>query len=521
MKFAFDDNSVVVVIGSGAGGATVANELCARGVKVVLLEAGPHIGIAEFRNDEFFAYNQLTWLDKRRATGDWPAAKYAPETPAWIVKAVGGSTLHWNGLSFRIQDREFRARTEYGELDGASLADWPITARELDPFYDRAEDKMGVTGTHGIQRHPPNNNYKVLYNGARRIGYKSIDNDRLAINSEARDGRPGCIQLGFCNQGCRVDARWTTLSAEIPDAEKSGNLDLRPQSMALQLVLDKRDRIQGVLYADVDGEQHLQQARLVCVAGNSIETPRLLLNSATSRHPDGLANSSGQVGRNYMHHNSALAFGVFDEPVHMYRGITTPGTVFDENQHDPERGFAGGYLIESVSLGLPFMSFLAVPNGWGRDYAWLMDQYDHMAGVLLVGEDLPREQNQVRLHHDEKDQYGLPIPEVHVEEHPNELAMRNHFYRQSQAIFEAVGATHVHQAVPFSAAHNLGTCRMSENPENGVVNSRGQSHEIDNLFISDGSVFATSTCENPTLTIVALAIRQADYIVREMSLRAL
>lgn len=521
MKFALHDDSVVVVIGSGAGGGTVAQELCARGVKVVLLEAGPLIEIGEFRNDEIFAYEQLSWLDKRRASGDWAAARYSPETPAWVAKAVGGSTLIWNGLSFRIQDREFRARTEYGELDGASLADWPLTAPELAPFYDRAEDKMGVTGTHGIPRHRSTNNYKVLYNGARRNGYKSVRNDRLAINSEARGGRPGCIQMGFCNQGCRIGACWSTLSAEIPVAQGTGNLDLRSESMALQLTLDQRDRIRGVLYADRDGDQHLQRARLVCVAGNSIETPRLLLNSASSRYPDGLANGSGQVGRNYMHHNIALAFGIFGEPVHMHRGITTPGTVFDENGHDPARGFAGGYLIESVSLGLPFLSLLAVPNGWGRDYAWLMEQYEHMAGVLLVGEDLPREQNQVTLHEDQKDQYGLPIPEVHVDEHPNELAMRKHFYRQSRAIFEAVGATHVHEAVPYSATHNLGTCRMSQKAADGVVNRWGQAHDIDNLFISDGSVFTTSTCENPTLTIVALAIRQADHIVREMSRRAL
>lgn len=521
MKYRHDDDGVVVVVGSGAGGGTLARDLCARGIKVVLLEAGPRIEPDQFRNDEFFAYQQLTWLDKRHASGNWPAARHAPNAPAWIGKSVGGSTIAWNALSFRIQEREFRSASDYGSISGASLADWPLDPKSLDRFYSEAEERMGVTGTHDIKPHPPNNNYKVLYNGARRIGYRHVTNDRLAINSAARDGRPGCIQLGFCNQGCKIGAKWSTLQVDIPTAERSGKLDLRTESMALQLIVNRRNRIDGVLYADSEGHQHRQRARAVCVAGNAIETPRLLLNSATSRNPDGLANSSGQVGRNYMHHNMAIAFGIFERPVHMYRGITTPGTVFDEMYHDPKRGFAGGYLIEAVSLGLPFLSLLADPVGWGRDYARLLENYDHMAGVLLNGEDLPQENNQVRLHETEKDQSGLPIPVVHVDEHDNELVMRQHFYQQAGKIFDAVGARDTHQAQTLSATHNLGTCRMSDSPDTGVVNQWGQSHEIDNLFISDGSQFTTSTCENPTLTIVALAIRQAEYLAERMLRREL
>ena len=153
-RFDFSDDSVVVVIGSGAGGATVAHELCEKGIKVVLLEAGPRLTIDDFHNDELSAYMQLTWLDKRIATGTWPPATLAPEAPNWIVKAVGGSTIHWNGLSLRAQPHEFQARTVYGGIAGTSLADWPITYEELDPYYSRAEDKMGVTGTHNIKRHP-------------------------------------------------------------------------------------------------------------------------------------------------------------------------------------------------------------------------------------------------------------------------------------------------------------------------------------------------------------------------------
>lgn len=519
--FDLSDADVVVVIGSGAGGATVAHELCEKGIKVVMLEAGPRLTIDDFHNDELAGYMQLTWLDKRIATGDWPAATLAPEAPNWIVKAVGGSTIHWNGLSLRAQPHEFQARTVYGEVEGASLADWPVSYEDLDPYYSRAEDKMGVTGTHGIERHPANNNYKVLYNGATRIGYTQISNARQGINSEFRDGRGACIQLGFCNQGCKMGAKWSTLYSEIPKAEATGNLDLRTGCMVLQIEHDPAGKVTGVVYADSNGVQQRQSARVVCVAGNSIETPRLLLNSNSSLFPDGLANSSGEVGRNYTHHTGGITFGEFERPVNMHRGITVPGTVFDEARHDPARGFAGGYLLEAVSVGPMNLAILGGPTGWGRDHTAFMEKYAYLAGVLLVGEDMPRSQNGVTLHETERDQFGLPVPVVHVETHDNDRAQIDHFKNQADALLRAAGATNTRHVITVPATHNMGTCRMSDDADKGVVNGFGQSHDIKNLFVSDGSQFVTATTENPTLTIVALALRQADYIAQQMTAKSL
>lgn len=513
------DDSAAVVVGSGAGGATVAHELCRRGVKVVMLEAGPRISPDEFRNDENHAFQQLTWLDPRLATGNWSAARYAPNLPAFTVKAVGGSTVHWNGLSYRLQAHEFRARTRYGDVPGASLQDWPITLAELDPFYRLAEERLGVTGTHSIPPNAWNNNYKVLYNGAKRVGYQRISNARIAINSVPRDGRPACIQLGFCNQGCKISAKWSTLVSEVPKSEATGNLDLRTESMALELEHDESDRITGVVYADRDGNRHRQRARLVCVAGNAVETPRLLLNSASPRHPHGLGNDSGELGRNYMRHVMALGFASFPLPVNMHRGITTPGAVFDESVHDEKREFAGGYLMQAASLGLPALAGSLDPAGWGREYAEFLSRYDHLAGVLLCGEEMPRRDNRVALHHTEKDRHGLPIPTVHVDEHPMNDRMRAHFHARAAALYDAVGATEYREGVTVAAAHNMGTCRMSEDPKRGVVDRFGRSHRIGNLFVSDGSVFPTSGCENPTLTIVALAIRQARHIAEQLAQR--
>jgi choline dehydrogenase-like flavoprotein len=324
------------------------------------------------------------------------------------------------------------------------------------------------------------------------------------------------MQLGFCFQGCKSGAKWSTLYAEIPKAEETGLLDLRPEAMALQIEHDDAGKVTGVLYADAQGNQHLQKARVVCVACNSIESPRLLLNSASSMFPDGLANSSGQVGRNYMRHTTGSVYATFEQPVRMYRGTTMAGIIADEARHDTSRGFAGGYELETLSLGLPFMAAFLEPGAWGPDFSAAMEAYDHMAGMWIVGEDMPQETNRVTLHPEEIDQWGLPVPNVHFDDHDNDLAMRNHAYKQGRAVYDAVGARQVFETPPYPSTHNLGTNRMSERPEDGVVNKWGQSHDVANLFVSDGSQFTTGAAENPTLTIVSLAIRQADHIADQM-----
>ena len=511
-----NDDSVVVVIGSGAGGGTLGNELAQKGIDTVVLEAGGRHEADDFINDEWGSFGQLAWLDKRTTSGSWRVAKDFAGLPAWIVKAVGGSTTHWAGASLRFQDHEWQAKTHYGDIDGANLLDWPITAEDMAPYYAKAEDKMGVTRTNGIPGLPGNNNYKVLEAGAKKLGYKNVHTGRMAINSQDRDGRTSCQQSGFCFQGCKFAAKWSTLYTEIPKGEETGKMEVRANAHVLKIEHDDSGKVTGVLYADKDGNQHLQKARIVAVAGNSIESPRLLLNSASSMFPDGLANSSGQVGKNYMRHMTGSVYAVFDKPVNMYRGTTMAGIVTDESKHDTSRGFVGGYEMETLGLGLPFMAAFLNPGAWGREFAGALDMYDHMAGMWLVGEDMPQESNAITLS-DEKDQYGMAVPNVHFDDHENDLVMRKHAHAQGMAIYDAVGATVTYPTPPYPSTHNLGTNRMSADAKDGVVNKWGQSHDIANLFISDGSQFTTGAAENPTLTIVSLAIRQADYIAEQMS----
>jgi choline dehydrogenase-like flavoprotein len=516
-QFAYDDSDVVVVVGSGAGGGTVANELCQRGLKTVVLEAGPHLTGEDYHNDEWPAFAQMAWGDPRTTSGSWRIATDFLNLPAWIVKAVGGTTTHWAGACPRFKAHEFAARSTYGDIDGANLADWPITLSELEPYYNKAEIKMGVSHRHGRPPLPANNNYKVFAGGAQKIGYRHYATGPYATNVEPYDGRPGTVQDGFNFQGDKQGSKWSTLVSEIPKADKTDNLDLRPNAHAAQILHDTRGRATGVLYLDRNGTLRRQRAAVVCVAGNSIETPRLLLLSGSAQHPDGLANSSGQVGRNYMRHTTGTVWGQFDKPVRMYRGETMAGVIADESRLDTSRGFVGGYYMETIALGPAFLAKFVAPGRWGSHLTDILDDYRNTAGMWIVGEDMPQKTNRVTLSAATVDQHQLPVANVHFDDHPNDIAMRRHGTTQGSAVYTAVGAKRVIETPPYPSTHNLGTCRMSQRPGDGVVDRFGRAHDVPNLFISDGSVFTTGAGANPTLTIVALATRQADYIATEVN----
>ncbi len=296
-KFELNDSSVVVIIGSGAGGGTLANELAQKGISSVVLEAGKRIEIADFQNDEDGMFGLFTWFDPRTTSGSWYIAKTSPDLPAWTCKLVGGTTVHWGACALRFQEHEFKTRSRYGAIAGASLLDWPIDLKEMEPYFDRAELKMGVTGTHGIPRLPVSNHGKVLFAGAKKMGYTKFMTTNMAINSVPRDGRASCQQTGFCVQGCTFGAKWSTLYTEIPHAEATGKTEVRPESQVLHIEHDASGKITGVVYADRNGALQRQKARVVAVAANSIESPRLLLNSSSNKFPQGLAIHPDRLAR--------------------------------------------------------------------------------------------------------------------------------------------------------------------------------------------------------------------------------
>lgn len=507
-RYELDDASPVVVIGSGAGGATLANELAQKGVDVLCLEAGSRLTLADVENDPALMDARMGWNDPRIGA------------PVWLCKTVGGTTMRWSGITPRIQAHELRARTTYGALENTTLIDWPLTLDELAPYYDKAEDKLGVTGTHGIPPSFETSCYKVLEAGGRKVGYREITTARTAINPVARDGRPGCLQIGFCHEGCKIGAKWSTLYTEIPKAEATDHFELRANAMALGIEHDSAGRATAVVYVDEAGRMHEQKARAVAVAGNVVETTRLLLNSASSLFPDGLGNGSGHVGRNYMRHVTSIILAVMPGPVNFHKGTRQSGLIMDEQYHKPERGFAGGYFIETAATYPE--SVAATIGGWGRSVGDYLEKYNRLAGVFITGEDPPQSSNRIVLHPTERDRHGLAVPVLEYGMHANSDALQRHAIEQTTALFESIGGTDVRATRGVGlACHNMGVARMSARPEDGVTNRYGQVHDIPNLFVSDGSAFTSSAAANPTLTIVALAIRQADHIAERMRRREL
>ena len=507
-KFDLNDASVVVVIGSGAGGGTVANELAQKGINVVCLEAGKRLTLADVVNDPAVMMQKLGWNDPRKGT------------PIHTCKTVGGTTMRWSGITPRIQAHEFKALSTYGQMPDTTLIDWPITLEELEPYYEKAEDKMGVSGTHGIPASAETNNYKLLKAASKKLGYKEFTSTRTAINPAARDGRAGCRQIGFCHSGCAIGAKWSTLYTEVPKAEATEHFELRTEAMAVRLKHDVHGVIIGVVYAGKDGDLLEQKARAVCVAGNVMETTRLLHNSASSLFPEGLANSSGHLGRNYTRHLMFSTLAIMPGEVNFHRGTRQSGLLFDEQYHLPERGFNGGYLVETVATDP--VSVAAVVGGWGEPAADYLANYTKLGGLWVTGEDPPQASNRITFDDGERDQYGLAVPTLHYSFHENSLAMFEHGKKQCEALLQSMGGQKPVTTLDVGGGcHNMGVARMSSSKNDGVTNRWGQTHDIANLFITDGSVFSSSGAANPTLTIVALAIRQADHIADRMTRREL
>lgn len=514
--FDLDDDSVIVIIGSGAGGATLSSQLVQRGIKVVCLEAGPRLAMSDIVNDEAEMFGKLTWLDYRVGEGLPPDG-----LPVWNCKTVGGTTLHWTANCPRLREFEIRARSTYGDMEDTNLADWPLSMTELESYYEKAEAMLGVTGTNNIARLPPNNNYKVLAAGARNLGYTDTDTYNMAINSAPRDGRPACLQLGFCASGCIIGAKWSALYTEIPKAEATDYFELRPESMVLEITTDGADKVTGVRYIDREGNLREQKARAVCVAGNVVETSRLLLNSKSARFPDGLANSSDQVGRNYMRHVMTQVLAMMPGEVSMHKGAQCAGVIRDEVRHDPSRGFNGGFQMHTVSFGPAQVARTLVDNGWGEEYAGILENYKNLAALIVMGEDPPQQSNRITLHPTQTDQYGLPVPVVTYNNHPNSVEMIKFSQDVARRLYESLGATQVFTIEKFGATHNMGTARMGDDPATSVCNPWGQTHDVANLFVSDGSLFPSSGCANPTLTIISLALRQADYLEQQLQAGAI
>jgi choline dehydrogenase-like flavoprotein len=512
----FSDNETVdyAIVGVGGGGGVLLQRLARAGFHVVGLEAGPFWDTERDWVSDEAGSHQLYWEDLRITGGDNPLTLGSNNSG----KGVGGSTVHWAAFTPRLHPSDFRIYSE----DGVGV-NWPISYQELKPYYELMELELPVSGPawfpwgdpHGyaFAPHPVGAIGDILIRGCSRLGIRVSAGGPVGILQGSRADRPHCIYRGFCVQGCKVGAKASTLITHVPDAIAHG-AEVRPHSMVSRVVLGPNRRVIGVIYFDRNGHEHFQKARAVIIAGYSIETPRLLLNSACSGFEDGLANSSGTVGRYLMAQAGNVVLGCFDGLVRMYKAPPAHAMTEEFYETDRSRDFARGFAIQTVGpLPIAFARQMMSAKGvWGWGLRRVMMDYNHWAAIALLGEILPHPDNRVELA-EETDQFGIPVAKVTFSLHNNDKKLIEFGKNKVMEVMRAAGATEVVQESRY--AHLVGAARMGDDPAASVVDRYGRTHDIANLFICDGSIMPTQGSANPGLTVQSLAARTADYLVRQ------
>jgi choline dehydrogenase-like flavoprotein len=527
-----------VIVGSGAAGGVLAKELSTNGFRVVVLEQGPYLTANDFSHNEIdvFHGHQLTNNPKFQPTTfrKTPGDKAKVQQSVMYGRCVGGSSVHFTANYWRLHEIDFIERSKVGEIPGANFVDWPITYNDLEPYYTKVEWEVGVSGLAGASPFDPPRSKPypmpplpvkgagvVFERGAWKLGYHPFPAP-MAILSQPRAGRDSCVNCGFClGFGCEVGAKSSSLASVIPVAEATGRCEIRPNSYVHRIEMDKNGRATGVVYFDAKRAAHLQKAKAVVVCANGAETPRLLLLSASSQFPNGLANSSGMVGKHLMPNSGAIAYGVFDEPLNDYKGFAVSRVLHDfyELDHNKVGFYGGGGLDARFDFTPAAFAFNGLPPDtpkWGKEFKKALHQnFTRTLEIFCHATSLPVESNNFTLDPDVKDAWGLPALRMTYRDHPNDLKMMNWMVERAMELLDAAGAkTKWHQPVQEQqfAVHLLGTCRIGNDPKTSVISADHRTHDVPNLFLCDGSSLVTSGRGQPTMTIQALAFRAADRI---------
>lgn len=510
-EYPLDEPVDFVIVGTGAGGGTLACRLAEHGFSVVALDAGPYWRpLEDFASDEHHQ-QKLYWTDERIVDGENPLQLGANNSG----KSVGGSTVHFAMVSLRFRPEWFKARTLLGYG-----ADWPLDWREMWKYYREVENALKISGPvrypwgpkrprYPYRPHELNAAALALAESSEALGIDWTPTPLATLSAPRGQAHP-CVYRGMCVIGCSTNAKQSVLVTWLPRALAAG-AQIRDLSMVGRIEHDASGRVTGVHYHR-DGRWHFQKARNVVVAGYAIETPRLLLNSASSRYPHGLANSSGLVGRNLMVQANQAVWGILEREVRSYKGPPSLAITEHWNYTDRGKDFFGGYSYMSQG---PLPQLWSRVNSskrgfWGARLRTQMQEYNHQVGLKMVGEFMPQERNGVTLS-EERDQYGLPVPRVSYSYCDNDKRLIQHalgFMRQAMATLDARDIWEETD----DTCHLNGTARMGEDPRTSVVNADCRSWDIPNLWICDGSVFPTVGGVNPSLTIQAIACRTADRI---------
>jgi len=529
-----------IVIGAGAGGGVIAKELAINGLQTVLFERGGWLKYDGKIHDELIKSRGVIPVDRKKNPRVLikETANGKVEVPTGIGHTgynVGSGTVNYGAMAWRFMREDFKMKSTYGEVKTTTLEDWPISYEDLEPYYEKAEWEIGVSGDASDNPFaaPRKKDYPMPAFKTSQLGEMFSDTCKrlglhpfpvpMARNSIPYNNRAACIENKIClTSVCPIDAKNGTHNSVIPVGIESGNLDLRIRTQVTQIVMGDNGKAIGVKYFDIDDQEHYQTADIIIVAASATETPRLLLNTRTSKFPNGLGNNYDWVGRNLQSHAYCGAAGIFPKDIHSWDGPGATMAIADYNHHN--KGIIGGASIHyDFHFGpLRFAKRSRPPEAptWGLAHKeFQRDNFYRYTNLRCCVQEMPNFNSRVFIHKTKKDYWGMPIVGLAGERHPLDVKHCNFMSDRSEEILKEAGASKIWR-VPGGTGnpamvHQAGTCRMGDDPTTSVTNGFGQVHGIDNLYVGDASTFVTNSGFNPSLTIMAQGFRIAEHIVKK------
>ena len=537
-------NYDVLIVGAGAGGGVAAALLAESGAKVLLLERGTHYTYAHERSDHLRNHRLSQYGQNTGPDAGHPRVLVAPDGSEQVqlphhggyhnnAMAVGSSTMLYGGQAWRFMPDDFRMESRYGRPAGSSLADWPISYADLAPYYERIEHEIGVAGdsTGSAERWPRAHDYpmpavpltvrgRIMADAATTLGWHTFT-PPLLINTTPYQNRPACAKCGLCvGFACHVDAKNGTHNTMIPRALATGNCTLISEAFVLRVLMADAHTASGVEYVTADGVHQRAYAATVIISASAIETPRLLLNSATSDHPTGLGNHSDQLGRHLQGHVYPRSIGLMKEPVYDGEGPGVSISTVDFNHANPDVIGGGMLADEFITLPIVFWKRFMPPEvpRWGKAAKdFMRHAYPRFIDITGPVQEIPTPDARVTIDATVRDRYGVPVARLSGKVHPETVRTAAYMHTKAREWLAAAGVERQWGNPPnpglSAGQHQAGTCRMGDDPATSVTDRNGKIHGISNLYVADGSLHVTNGGFNPVLTILANSYRIAEGIV--------
>ncbi len=507
----------VLVVGSGAAGSVIAAQMARAGKRVLVLESGPARQMSDLISSQIWA-RRLKWSGAPvEEAGNLPIGHNF--NAGW---GSGGSALHQFAVWPRLHENDFKLKSDYGKG-----LDWPIEYDDLRPYYDKVQAEVGISGDATAEKwRPPGQKYPMaplpVFAQGRLIDKGFVARGMttapipLAINSEVYRGRKACLYDGWCDAGCPIGALANPLATYLTWAVEAG-AEIRNEATVVKVLHDTSGRTAtGVEYCDADGARHRVHASTVVLAAFAVQNARLLLASASERHPQGLSNKNDLVGRYLMTHPANSIYGIFNDETQPHLGATGGQLINHDHYSQKEKGKAFGSYQWLIANALKPNDLLGIANTRPDIYGAALDDFmrkaaTHMGNMVFVGEDLALAENRIELS-EHKDDYGVPLARATHNIQDSTAALAEAAVAEGLAVFKAAGAADP-WAGPRIGMHIMGGTVMGEHAASSVTNQYGRLHELDNVFIAGPGLFPSSGAVNPTFTIHALAMRTADHIL--------